>query len=154
MGSVSISIREYSGKVGTVSFNLGGVNAATADTALDAAETALQAAVDDLTLGEISRVTTTRKSAAVSNALPSSPSAQRQNKILVRYEDDVTNELGSVEIPVADLSAVTLLTNTDIIDLTAGTAMPALVTAIETHVKSKAGNAVSVIQALWVGRNL
>ena len=79
--------------------------------------------------------------------------SMREYKLLIRYEDDVTFERGYFTIPTFDISAVTMVTGTDRVDLTLAP-MPALVTAVQGFVISKVGNSVTVLEAVAVGRNL
>lgn len=76
--------------------------------------------------------------------------AQRETKWLVRYQDNVNGRVESFEIGGADLTL--LSPNTKTLDTTTpeGTA---LVDAVNTHVRSIAGNAVTFISAVHVGRN-
>lgn len=83
------------------------------------------------------------------NTPAADPYAQRESKWQVDLVDDVTQETSNFEIGGADLSL--LSGNTELMDLTAGAGL-ALVTAIETNVRSRAGNTVTVVQVKHVGR--
>lgn len=84
-----------------------------------------------------------------SNTKDANNLAQVENKWLVRYHDNVTFELGSSELPCADLSLLPL--NEEFLDLTAAPASD-FVTAYEAVVISRKGNAVTVDSIQFVGR--
>lgn len=78
--------------------------------------------------------------------------AQRESKWLVRCADGVTARPCNFEIPCADLAL--LEAGTDRMD-TGNAAYIALVAAVEAlPVQSVAGNAVTVVEVIFVGRNL
>lgn len=114
----------------------------------------LRTALNGVTRGVITNETGTAVINKVTNVGPTDPNAQREQKLLVVYEDDVTKSLYSVEIPALDYDAVTLKENSDEVVLADGGVMAALVTAMETHAVSKDGNAINVIRAVAVGRNI
>lgn len=69
-----------------------------------------------------------------------SPLAQRENKWLVSFTDNVNGNPGSFTIPCADLT----LLGADGENMAAGTERTALVDATEAYVRSVTGNAVTV----------
>lgn len=79
--------------------------------------------------------------------------AQRELKLLVRYRDTVTSKIYRVAVPGADLTAVTLLAGTDLVDLVTSP-MNTFVTRFEAFVASPDGNAVEIVDVRVVGRNL
>lgn len=82
---------------------------------------------------------------------PTSPFAQRENKWLVRYTDNVTpNGNGSMEIPAPDLQF--LNNEGTFLDLTT-TEGAAFETAFNAFQRSRLGNAVTLVSVQYVGRN-
>lgn len=86
-----------------------------------------------------------------SETRPTSPFAQRENKWLLKYTDNVTPlGNGSIEIPCPDLDL--LNTEGTALDLTS-TEGAAFKTAFEAYQRSRQGNAVTLVSAQYVGRN-
>lgn len=117
------------------------------NTAVGSLETAIDAIINGTQYSRESCEVTRLSNAAGGNG------SSREYKLLIRYEDNVTKQLYSVTIPTFDISTVTVITDTDRIDMTAAPA-PALKTAFEAIVQSPSGNAVTVIAMISVGRNL
>jgi len=114
---------------------------------------ALVAAVEDLTIGEVTK----QQMALVildSPAIPTSPYAQRELKWLVQYQGDTSGKLFSTEIAAPDITD-NVAPNTDIADL-ASTDWAAFVTAFEALVRSpdNGTETVTVVSARVVGRNI
>jgi len=114
---------------------------------------ALAAAIEDLTIGELTKQI---NSVPVLDtpAIPSNPYAQREMKWLVSYQGDVSGKLFSSEIAAPDITD-NVVPNTDTADITS-TDWVAFVTAFEAYVKSPddATETVTVIGAHLVGRNI
>lgn len=113
----------------------------------------LIAAVDDLTIGEITK----QEMCLVildSPAIPTNPYAQREMKWLVSYQAVTSGKKFSVEIAAPDVTG-NVVANSDIADLTSADWV-AFVTAFEAFVKSpdNGTEAVIVIGARLVGRNI
>lgn len=81
---------------------------------------------------------------------PSSPYAQREAKWLVTMSDDTTADLIQFEIGGPDLTL--LGSDGSTMDVSAGAGL-ALVGALESGFKSKAGNTCTFVSAVHVGRN-
>jgi hypothetical protein len=148
---VSFTFRDYADEPSNVSLHIEEVDAAGFDGAVSG-KSDLLTAIQGVTLGEYYK---SFMSVDIDKGLPtpsSNPLAQREIKWLVRCYDTVNSDLVTFELPCADLSLLET-TNEDKLDISAG-AGAALVTAIEANVLSKAGNAVSVIEVLVVGRSL
>lgn len=80
----------------------------------------------------------------------------REDKILITFSDNVTHSTGTVTVPCR-LPNATLPTmpNSDLYDITDATGpWPAFVSAFEAIARSKAGNAITVLTARKVGRNI
>jgi len=114
---------------------------------------ALAAAIEDLTIGELTKQI---NSVPVLDtpAIPTNPYAQREMKWLVQYQGDVSGKLFSSEIAAPDITD-NVVPNTDTADITS-TDWAAFVTAFEAYVKSPddATETVTVIGAHLVGRNI
>lgn len=124
------------------------------DASTDPQITALYNAIAGITtgsLGDAVFVTEAAKDSGVSTP-PANAFAQREMKWLVTYVDNVTSQAYRLEIPTADLDELTL--NTDLLDLTAAGAGDTFKAAFEAIVNSPDGNAVTMISAKFVGRNL
>lgn len=106
----------------------------------------------DLTLCNLDGTRTTLSFSASNPTAPTDPYAQRELKWLVNYRDNTTLKQYQIEIPGADLTG-NLLAGTDQADL-ASTDWAAWVTAFEAGAVSPDGNAVTVLSAYVVGRNL
>jgi len=117
------------------------------------AAAALAGAVEDLTIGELTKQTQ-NLIILDSPAIPTSPYAQRELKWLVQYQGDSSGKMFSVEIAAPDITD-NVVENTDIADL-ASTDWAAFVTAFESYVRSpdNGTETVTVIGARLVGRNI
>ena len=153
VNSLTLTFVDYSKEKSTTRVNtLQFVDGVTYSTARNL----LIAGIEDLTLGTVAQRTeslVTRES----NSFPTDPAAQREEKWLVRYEDDVTKEIYTFTIPCADKTAVNFVTNTDFVEITAPNATPDTVVTvglIEAFVASPAGNEINVLDIKYVGRNL
>jgi len=117
------------------------------------AAAALAGAIDDLTIGEL-----TKQSMSLvildTPAIPTSPYAQRELKWLVSYVGDSSGKIFQVEIAAPDITD-NVVGNSDIADL-ASTDWAAFVTAFESYVRSpdNGTETVTVLKAQVVGRNI
>lgn len=117
------------------------------------AAAALVGAVDDLTIGEV-----TKQSMNLvildTPAIPTSPYAQRELKWYVRYVGDSSGKIFSIEIAAPDITD-NVVPNSDVADL-ASTDWAAFVTAFESYVRSpdNGTETVTVLDARVVGRNI
>jgi len=117
------------------------------------AAAALFAAVEDLSIGEV-----TKQSMNLiiydTPAIPTSPYAQRELKWLVQYVGDSSGKIFSIEIAAPDITD-NVVENTDVADL-GSTDWVAFVTAFESYVRSpdNGTETVTVIGARLVGRNI
>jgi len=117
------------------------------------AAAALFAAIEDLTIGEL-----TKQSMNLviydTPAIPTSPYAQRELKWLVSYVGDSSGKIFQTEIAAPDITD-NVVGNSDIADL-ASTDWAAFVTAFESFVRSpdNGTETVTVLKAQVVGRNI
>lgn len=120
------------------------------------AQVALQdnliAAVDAITLGVLNRYSRIAAVVAGSSTPPVNAFAQRESKWLVKYAENATGQVHTMEIPTADLQF--LLAGSDLLDLTS-TEGSDFVDAFEAYaVGPLTGNSVQVVSVQFVGRNL
>jgi len=148
----TIQITDYSNEksgfgVTSVTANAGNL------AAQQTAAAALVGAVEDLTIGEVTK----QQMALVildTPAIPTSPYAQRELKWLVQYVGDTSGKIFSIEIAAPDITD-NVSPNTDIADL-ASTDWAAFVTAFEAFARSpdNGTETVTVLGARVVGRNI
>lgn len=115
-----------------------------------AAAQAIQTAIQGVSLIAHQGLTITVNNADRETTPAADPYAQREHKWLVTMSDGVANTLVNLEIGGADLSL--LASDGSTMDVSGG-AGAALVTALEANLKSKAGNALTFVKAVHVGRN-
>lgn len=121
--------------------------------------TALQSAVAGITIGTIRQQSWIGDLTTVSNAWPTDPAAHRENKLLVTYQDDVTEKPYTLTIPTIDFTKLVFIPmggdNVYFSGANASTEIKAFVTAFETIGRSPDNdqNTVTVIGARYVGRN-
>lgn len=127
---------------------------------------ALRTAIANITLGNLSAEALYVNRTKISNVPATDPSAQRERKWLVSYEDTTEyfdapvnaipnagyKSLHDMEIPTADFTVDNLPNNGDQADLTE-TGIAAFVTAFEAIARSPYGGAVNVVKITAVGRN-
>jgi len=113
---------------------------------------ALEDAVEDIVLGNLGKRDITYQRLTESKLPAADQMAQREIKLLCRYEGASTHKSFRVEIPTFDLSLLPL--HSEFLDLTAGVGA-ALKTAWEAVVKSPddAAEATVLLSAQFVGRN-
>lgn len=104
------------------------------------------------TMNEVNR-TVTAKVFSSAGTLPTNPYAQREQKLLVRYIDTVTNKQAVITVPSPDLTLLAQA-GTDVVDHTANITAMAFVTAFELDAVSADGNPVAVQGMEIVGRNV
>lgn len=149
--SAALTFIDHSKEKSTAKFNIGPITALTIAgflTQFGAFKTAIQ----DLSLGVLVQDSWTGDTTNYSNAAPADVNAQRERKWRVDYEDTVNLSKHQFEIPVALVDGQ-LVSNTDLANIET-TEWVAFITAFETLVKSPDGNAVNVLGARLVGRNL
>lgn len=144
--------RDYSNEKSTVQFSVPAITSANI-VAVNADIGAIGVALLDLSLCNLAKTQTVSDFATSNQDPPTNPYAQRELKWLMTYRDDVTNKEHTMEIPGADLTD-NLLGNTDQADLSSADWV-AFITAFEDGaVAPDTGNAVTVLSAYVVGRNI
>lgn len=152
MGKYSVTIRDRSGELSNVGFNIGFVTTLNLTAQLTNTGN-LKNAIDAITLGVIARDEMKVYTNDLDASLPVSPYANRESKFLVRYHDS-TAAVSTFEIPAPDLAMVGLLqSGTDFINLLQPE-IDDFVQAFQTAALSPAGNAVVVDSIEIVGRNI
>jgi hypothetical protein len=148
VNSIALTYRDFSREASTMSVGVQSLaDNAAFGTALSDLETAI-GAVTNGTLADRNQSLPER----VSNAAGGTGSS-REYKLLIRYEDDTTKKIYTATIPTFDISTVTMITDTDFVDMSTGPAAT-LKTNFEAIAASPAGNTVTVLQMVSVGRNL
>ena len=153
MAKASWSYRDKSREMSNVEMTVADVSAGGADfdtvmADVAALGTAFLAATECIQAREVFNQTVDAKSPTV----PTDPQAQRESALRIFYADDVTGDVFHVSIPGPDWANIDLQPNTDLADLT-DTVMANVVIAIEANALSPAGNAVTVLRAVQVGRH-
>ena len=149
MSNVAWRIRDYSDEYST--FTVEGVDLSAANfTAQVALYTALQTSLDGIILGTIAARQVVASQVNVNDVRPASAFAQRENKALVSYRNDITGELRRAEIPTPDLALT--IAGTDLFDLTLA-AVIAFVTDFEAYVNI-GGQTWTVEEIRYVARNI
>lgn len=150
VSSVVFSLLDYSGESSRSKFEITTINAGNLATVVSDLSD-LGTAIDGISLMTLATQQTVLDSLFLSRAKPASVEAQREKKWLIRYEDATTHKIYRNEIPGADLTL--LATNSDMADLSLG-AWTSFIAAFEAVVKSPDGNAVSFLDAQYVGKRL
>lgn len=145
------SYLDYSKEKSGFQVNMGPITVGTLAGFLTQMDTFLDA-VQALSLGALQETFWTGDITRYSGAPPTDVNAQRERKWRVDYEDTTTLAKYHFEIPIA-LVTGQLITNTDQANL-ATTEWAALVAAAEATLKSPEGNAINILGAQLVGRNL
>lgn len=147
---VAFTYKDFNDESSTVGFTHGDMTAASFD-ADHTLISNLSAALGALTLCTQSKKTIVSDELLTGIAQPVDPYAQRESKWLVRYKDTSTQKTYSLEIPGADLTL--LVAGDDRMD-PANAAYIAFETAFEAYHRSPAGNPVSLLEIVHVGRNI
>lgn len=164
-GGGSFTIIDYDREKSPMGFNMAAITAASLPGALTQFG-ALRTAIGGIILGSVSDEALYVNRTKITNVPATNPSAQRERKWLVKYEDttqffdDPVNSIPNagykkqfnVEIGTANFTSTNLPNNGDEANL-ADTAIAAFVTAFEAIARSPYGGAVNVTQILAVGRN-
>lgn len=116
---------------------------------------AYEASMQAITLGNLDRQST----ATVINfpvTVPTNNFAQRELKLLIRYQGDTTSDVFKLEIGTPDLSSLVMLPESDFVKLDDTSIMAAWVTDFEALAVSPDDltETVTVLSAQVVGRNI
>jgi hypothetical protein len=118
-----------------------------------------QDATEALTIGTIRQQSWTGDLSTISNAWPTDRAAHRENKLLITYQDDVTEKPWTLTIPTIDFSKLNFIPEAgDAVYFTSpnGSAeLVAWVAAFEALARTPDNDqhTVTVIRAEYVGRN-
>jgi hypothetical protein len=149
--SFSVTFLDYSKEKSTAKGNMGAITIGTLAGFLTQFGT-LKSTMQALSLGTLIQDSWTGDTTQYSSAPPTDLNAQRERKWRVDYEDVVNLGKHQFEIPVA-LVTGQLVSNTDLANIETAEWV-AFIAAFEAMVKSPDGNAVNVLGARLVGRNL
>lgn len=149
----SWKIADYSGEASSVTLVGPTLSGATYDAQI-AEVAAIRSALDAITLGVIQTEQVVAVATTISGANAADPYAQRELKLLFSYEDTVTGEKGTFTVPAPDLTALTTIEGSDVIDLGDAGVGAAFVVAVEGWALSGAGNTINILSARIVGRNI
>lgn len=151
MSISSIQITDYSNEKSTTGVSSPTLTSANFDAQITLAE-ALVAAIDGLSIGQLSRATIAQVVEDDPGA-PTDPFAQRELKWLVRYRGVSSGKIYTMEIAAPDLTD-NLVPGTDTADLTS-TDWVAFIAAFEAFARTPENTSalVEVIGATLVGRN-
>jgi hypothetical protein len=145
-----VTYKDYNREVANTRFDVTALNAGNL-AAETVKHTALLAAIQAVSIGELQRERVVLTNTYSSSAPASSNLAQRENKWLCTGEDSTTHKTFRHEIPCADLTL--LDANSEFMDLSADEGL-ALKTAFDDCVISPAGNASVLISVQFVGKRL
>ncbi len=148
-----ITFIDRSKEKATMTFNLAPIAADGSNyAAITAAFAAVLAAVEDVTEGNVFETAIVATRTRIDNTIPTT--GRREQKFLVRYQDNTTKKVYNLEIPLSDESAMPYSPGTDFVDIgNTDTETVALIAALNTNVKSPNGNDITVISIESVGRN-
>ncbi len=163
-GYGSFTLLDHSNEKSTVGFYTGDVTAVSLPGLLTEFG-ALRTAIEGVTLGVVSKESLKVFDTALANQPPADENAQVERAWLVSYEDnlpffdDPVNAIPNagyrkrfvLSIPTADIVG-RLLPNTDLADM-ADPQIAALVSAMETTLRSPYGGTINVLEIRAVGRN-
>lgn len=152
MAQTNIQITDYSNEKSGFGVTSVDLTAANFD-AQNTAATALTDAIDDLTIGHLSRATIA--DVLIDDPdLPTDPYAQRELKWLVSYRGVTSGKMFSIEIPAPDITD-NVVPNSDVADLTSADWV-AFISAFEAFARNPDNPSalVEVVSARLVGRNL
>lgn len=118
------------------------------------AAAAFVAAINGATLGVLVRWQYQNEHVVDPVSKAASASAQRENKILIRYHELMTLRPMTATLPTVDLPNLVFETDAkDFVSLTSPAFMPALTAAWAAFVTGQAGNLTVIDSAEFVGRN-
>ena len=152
MGRVKETFWEFGGnaKASNTSVHTADLNAGNITAQLALAAT-FQASIEAISTGNPGTVEIVATTDEVAKTPSSEPVAQRENKWLISFTDDVTGLGGSFTVPCYTPS----LLGADGEFMDSGAAeYTALVAATEAYVKSNTGNAVTVTSVRFSARNI
>lgn len=149
--------RDATGEIGSFEVQIGAITAVSLPGFLTQFG-AFQTATDNITLGVRAGQSWTGDRTVVSNDVPTDKKAQRENKLEVSYQDNVTEEIWSITVSTVDLDKCNFVPNGGDAVIFSGAGahadIVAWVTAFEAMVKApRTGNDVTVVGMRFVGVN-
>jgi hypothetical protein len=152
MSQLSVTYRDYSRETSNVGLLFADVAAGGAnfDTVVGLMGDVVDA-INDLTLCVQAKVAINQDLESPDPAIATDEYAQREFGLRVFYTDDVNGKTFFFTIPGPDMSNLSVVPGTDLVDLS-DTEMAALITAVEAGCKSPYGNAITVRRGIVIGR--
>lgn len=150
-----ISLRDKGGEVGTLGL-YGILQTAETFAANNTLAAAFKGAIVNAVLGQVIQWSYGGITTIVNpSGKASSSSAQRENKLLIRYHDVTTLKVLTATIPTINLPNLVFLTDAnDFVSLASPSFMSGLVTAWEAFISNpETGNLTVIDSAEYVGRN-
>ena len=155
MATITLTLKDYSNEQTRTELRLADVTDTAGEATIIAGRlAALKTAIEGVTKGTYVQARFANDPVKYSNVAPNDSDAQRERKIVVFYQDNTTFDVYRSEIGTADVAALTIPAGSDEVTLADGGVMAALVTELETNYVTKNGNALTVLRAQLVGRNL
>jgi len=152
-GKVNVTFADYGGEKSTVSYNIATLAVGNIATVTGLVDT-LNAAIEAVSVGLNVKEAVLASETGSGTGKSTDPTAQRELKWLVAYQDDVTLKGYQMEIPCPLLTANTLDANSANGALMSDALWTDFVAAFEAVVKSPTSGAVTVQSVRLVGRNL
>lgn len=154
-GRVGYTIIDYSDETTRHNIPMAVITSGNLDSQLTLLGT-YQTALDGIVLGTVSVEDFHARVDEISSAIPASPYAQREQKLLIRYVGDTTGDKFTLTIGTPDLAGLTIPSGSDFVTLADGGIMAAWVSAFEAVAVSPNDDSesVTVISAQVVGRNI
>lgn len=156
MGWLSFSLRDWSDEYTNVRIEIAEPAGGDLVSTVTAKQTALQSAIEGVTLGTVARKYAAIAYSKAGDVRPASELAQRESGLRVFFQGDTSGEKGNITIGTVDLSVLTIAGGGDIVTLADGGVMAALVTALEANMVMPYGATtedITVTEAVIVGRN-
>lgn len=151
MGHLAVTIRDKSKELSTFRVRVDDQEGADVWTVVTGLGSALEALVEDLTIGVLASMTYSQGAIAEDEGVPASGFAQREAGLRFFYTDQSNGKKGNITIAAPD-SGTLAVEGTDEVPL-ATTEVAAMVTWLEANALSIDGNAIAVDKAVLVGRN-
>lgn len=155
MAYTSFTLRDYGGELSRVGVSVVEPAGAITVTTLLGIISDLKAAIEGVSLGVVAQEGLTLGVDRDAD-FPVSELAQREHGLRIFFHGDTYGEKGNITIPCVDIASLTVIANTDLVDLADAGVMAALVGQLETYgVISANGNedTITVDRAVIVGRN-
>lgn len=156
MGWLSFSLRDWSDEYTNVRIEIAEPAGGDLVSTVTAKQTALQSAIEGVTLGTVARKYAAIAYSKTGDVRPASDLAQRENGLRIFFQGDTSGNKGNITIGTVDIASLTVAGGGDEVTLADGGVMAALVTALEANMVMPYGAStedITVTSAFLVGRN-